>query len=109
MSMSAAVMSCSCVCRLTVFGDPDVFGLVFADAQQYHGRPEGVDYLALLQQVTHYRDFLPARTEQHGDGLQLNTETHLQLLVSGTVRMKRTNPSETNTSVGWMNSPLYWR
>lgn len=54
---------------LTVFGDPERLGLVFADAKQHNGGVEGCSDLCLLQQVINQLDLLPAGTQQHCDGL----------------------------------------
>lgn len=61
---------------LTVFGDPDSLGLVFADAQQHNDGVEGWGNLYLLQQVIDRLDLLPAWTQQHRYGLNTNTSLH---------------------------------
>lgn len=66
---------------LTVFGDPESLGLVFADAKQHNGGVEGRSDFCLLQQVINQLDLPPAGTQQHGNGLHTNTSTreaHIQ-------------------------------
>lgn len=87
---------------LTVFGNPETLGLVFADAKQHNGGVEGCSDFCLLQQVINHLDLVPAGTQQHCNGLRTDTSTqqeaHIQRSERRTpkyIRLKNTTRSTT--------------